>query len=288
MGDRYGGGQARPLRERVAEVAEFVQRRLAGEYMIDEFGFDPDLNASVLMPIARVLYRDWFRVKMRGLENVPGSDAALLVANHAGVLPFDMIMVQAGLFYEHPQHRNLRLLGADLVYELPILAQLARKSGHTLACPPEAAKLLAAGELVGVCPEGFKGTGKPFSERYKLRRFGRGGFAVSAISAGVPIIPCAIVGAEEIYPMIGNARGLARLLGLPYFPLTPLFPWFGFLGMIPLPSDWIIQFGEPIPTDNYSDPDDTRAVAELATQVRDTVQQMLNTLVAERGPAFSY
>jgi 1-acyl-sn-glycerol-3-phosphate acyltransferase len=288
MGDRYEGGQARPLWERVAAIAEFVQRRMAGEYMIDEFGFDADLNASVLMPIARVLYRDWFRVRMRGLENVPGTDAALVVANHAGVLPFDMIMVQAGLFYDHPQHRNLRLLGADLVYEVPMLAQLARKSGHTLACPPEAAKLLAAGELVGVCPEGFKGTGKPFSERYKLRRFGRGGFAVSAISAGVPIIPCAIVGAEEIYPMIGNARGLARLLGLPYFPLTPLFPWFGLLGMIPLPSDWIIQFGEPIPTDKYSDPDDTQAVAELAAQVRGTVQQMVDSLVAERGPAFSY
>jgi 1-acyl-sn-glycerol-3-phosphate acyltransferase len=287
MGDRYGGGQARSLPERVAAAVEFVERRLAGEYLTDEFGFDPDLNASVLMPIARVLYRDWFRVKMRGLENVPGSDAALVVANHAGVLPFDMIMVQAGLFYEHPQHRNLRLLGADLVYELPILAQLARKSGHTLASPPEAAKLLAAGELVGVCPEGFKGTGKPFSERYKLRRFGRGGFAVSAISAGVPIIPCAIVGAEEIYPMIGNARGLARLLGLPYFPVTPLFPWLGLLGMIPLPSDWIIQFGEPIPTDNYSDPDDAEAVAELAGRVRGTVQRMVDELVAERGPAFS-
>ena len=288
MGDRYGGGQARSLRERVTAVAEFVQRRLDGEYEIDEFGFDPDLTASVLMPMVQVLYRDWFRVKMRGLENVPGSDAALVVANHAGVLPFDMIMVQTGLFYEHPQHRNLRLLGADLVYELPVLAQLARKSGHTLASPAEAAKLLAAGELVGVCPEGFKGTGKPFSERYKLRRFGRGGFAVSAISACVPIIPCAIVGAEEIYPMIGNARGLARLLGLPYFPLTPLFPWFGLLGMIPLPSDWIIQFGEPVSTDNYSDPDDPQAVAELATRVRDTVQQMVDTLVAERGPAFSY
>lgn len=288
MGDRYGGGQARPLREQAAAVAEFVARRLDGEYQIDEFGFDPDLNASVLMPMVRVLYRDWFRVKMRGLENVPGSDAALVVANHAGVLPFDMIMVQVGLFYEHPQHRNLRLLGADLLYELPILAQLARKSGHTLASPPEAAKLLAAGELVGVCPEGFKGTGKPFSERYKLRRFGRGGFAVSAISAGVPIIPCAIVGAEEIYPMVGNARGLAQLLGLPYFPLTPLFPWFGLLGMIPLPSDWIIQFGEPIPTDNYADPDDAQAVSELADRVRDTVQRMVDSLVAERGPAFSH
>jgi len=258
-------GTEPPLRDRLASLAAFAQRRLDGNIQTDEFGFDPDFNASVLMPMVLKLYRNWFRVRMRGLANVPGSGAALVVANHAGVLPFDMIMVQAGLFYEHPQHRNLRLLGADLVYEVPLIAALARKSGHTLASPSEAARLLAAGELVGVCPEGFKGTGKPFSERYKLRRFVRGGFAVSAIRAGVPIIPCAIVGAEEIYPMIGNAEGLARLLGLPYFPLTPLFPWFGLLGMIPLPSDWIIEFGEPVPAGDYGPAaaSDPVAVGEL-------------------------
>jgi 1-acyl-sn-glycerol-3-phosphate acyltransferase len=226
---------------------------------------------------------------MRGLENVPDTGAALVVANHGGVLPIDMVMVQVGVHYEHPRHRNLRLLGADLVYEVPLLAQLARKSGHTQASPEQAHRLLTSGQLVGVCPEGFKGTGKPFSERYQLRRFGRGGFAVSAIRAGVPIIPCAIVGAEEIYPMIGNARWLAELLGLPYFPITPLFPWFGPLGMIPLPSDWIIAFGEPVPTDHYGPAaaGDSAAVCELADRVRDIVQQMVDDLVAERGPAFS-
>ena len=108
--------------------------------------------------------------------------------------------------------------------------------------------LLAAGELVGVFPEGFKGIGKPFSERYQLQRFGRGGFVRTAISAGVPIVPCAIVGAEEIYPMIGNAARAARLLRLPYFPVTPLFPWLGPLGAVPLPSNWIIEFCDPVPT----------------------------------------
>lgn len=271
-------------------AADFAQRRLgSSSHQADEFGFDPDFNASVLMPLAAVLYRNWFRVRMRGLENVPDSGAALVVANHAGVLPIDMVMVQAGLYYEHRQHRNLRLLAADLIYQLPLLAPLARKSGHTPASPGQAARLLGAGELVGVCPEGFKGTGKPFGERYKLRRFGRGGFAASAIRAGAPIIPCAIIGAEEIYPMIGNARGLARLLGLPYFPLTPLFPWLGPVGMIPLPSDWIIAFGAPVPTGHYgvAAADDPAVVAGLADTVRDIIQRMVDALVVERGPAFS-
>jgi 1-acyl-sn-glycerol-3-phosphate acyltransferase len=277
------------LPEWLIAVAGFAQRRRDAVRPADEFGFDPDFNASVLMPVAGALYRNWFRVQMRGLQNVPDTGAALVVANHAGVLPLDMIMVQAGLHYEHPRHRNLRLLGADLVYEVPLLAELARKSGHTLASPGQAARLLAAGELVGVCPEGYKGTGKPFRERYQLRRFGRGGFAASAMRAGVPIIPCAIVGAEEIYPMIGNARWLARLLGLPYFPLTPLFPWLGPVGMIPLPSDWIIAFGEPVPAghDGPAAADDPAAVAELADHVRDVIQRMVDRLVAERGPAFS-
>jgi 1-acyl-sn-glycerol-3-phosphate acyltransferase len=277
------------LRDWLAEVADFAQRRRARGYQTDEFGFDAELTTSVLMPMVRWLYQNWFRVRMRGLENIPDTGAALVVSNHAGVLPIDVVMVQVGVHYEHPRHRNLRLLGADLVYEVPLLAQLARRSGHTEASPEQAHKLLTSGQLVGVCPEGFKGTGKPFSERYQLRRFGRGGFAVSAIRAGVPIIPCAIVGAEEIYPMIGNAQWLAELLGLPYFPITPLFPWFGLLGTIPLPSDWIIAFGEPVPTGHYGPAaaGDSAAVCELADRVRDIVQQMVNDLVVERGPAFS-
>jgi 1-acyl-sn-glycerol-3-phosphate acyltransferase len=282
-------GQVSPgsWRTRLAGLAEFTRQRLAGEHETDEFGFDPELNSAVFMPAALALYRQWFRIRMRGLEHVPEAGPALIVANHSGVLPVDAIMLQAGIFAEHPAHRNLRLLGADLVYELPGLAGLARRSGHTRADPDCADRLLQAGELVGVFPEGFKGTGKPFRERYQLQRFGRGGFARTAISAGVPMVPCAIVGAEEIYPMLGNAERLARLLHLPYFPVTPLFPWLGPLGAVPLPSNWIIEFSPPVPTDGYGGrADDEPLVAELADQVRDTIQDQLDKLVAERGPAF--
>jgi 1-acyl-sn-glycerol-3-phosphate acyltransferase len=210
-----------------------------------------------------------------------------VVANHSGVLPLDAIMLQAGIFAEHPQARNLRLLSADMVYSLPGLASLARRSGHTNADPGQALRLLNGGQLVGVFPEGFKGIGKPFSERYRLQRFGRGGFARTAMQAGVPIIPCAIVGAEEIYPMIGNAESVARALRLPYFPLTPLFPWLGPVGAVPLPSKWIIEFSQPIGLGESPVPEpDEGLVAKLADEVRDIIQDRLDDLVAERGPAF--
>jgi 1-acyl-sn-glycerol-3-phosphate acyltransferase len=281
--------QADGWRQRIDGAVDFVRRRMAGDYEVDESGFDPELNAAVLMPLFRPFYRTWFRVQMRGVENLPASGPALVVANHSGVLPLDAIMLQIGIFDEHPQHRNLRLLSADLVYEVPVLSSMARWSGHVRACREEAQRQLRAGELVGVFPEGFKGIGKPFSQRYQLQRFGRGGFASIARQAGAPIIPCAIVGAEEIYPMIGNLPPLARLLRLPYFPVTPLFPWLGLVGAVPLPSNWIIEFCPPVPTDtvhhNGAGPD--KADAYLADSVRDTIQRKLGELVAERGPAFT-
>jgi 1-acyl-sn-glycerol-3-phosphate acyltransferase len=282
-------GQPDGWRHLLGGAADFVRRRLSGEYQADQSGFDPEFNSSVLMPVAGALYRNWFRVRMRGLENVPASGPALIVANHSGVLPFDAVMLQTGVFHEHPAHRNVRMLGADLVYTVPVLASLARMSGHTRACPQEADRLLKAGELVGVFPEGFKGIGKPFSERYHLQRFGRGGFAVTAIRAGAPIIPCAIVGAEEIYPMIGNSEPVARLLKLPYFPVTPLFPWLGPVGAIPLPSNWIIEFCAPVPTaDIRADwQHHAQTVTDLADQVKQTIQRKLEELLVERGPAFS-
>jgi 1-acyl-sn-glycerol-3-phosphate acyltransferase len=282
-------GQPDGWRGLITGAASFVRRRMSGDHEADESGFDPEFNSSVLMPVAFALYRRWFRVRMRGLENVPAAGPALIVANHSGVVPFDVAMLQTGVFHEHQAHRNVRMLGADLVYTVPVLASLAKMSGHTRACPQEADRLLRAGELVGVFPEGFKGIGKPFSERYHLQRFGRGGFAVTAIRAGVPIIPCAIVGAEEIYPMIGNSEPVARLLKLPYFPVTPLFPWLGPVGAIPLPSNWIIEFCEPVPTaDIRADwQHHPETVTCLADKVKETIQQKLDELLVERGPAFS-
>ena len=220
---------------------------------------------------------------------MPGDGGALIVANHSGTLPLDGLMLQVALHDEHPSAGALRLLGADLVYQLPMLGHLSRKTGHTLACREDADRLLRKGELVGVFPEGFKGVGKPFSERYKLQRFGRGGFVAAAIRAGVPIVPCAIVGAEEIYPKIGDLRLLARLLGLPYLPITPLFPLLGPLGLVPLPSKWMIEFGEPIRDRRATTrptADDPMLVFNLTDQVREVIQQLLDELRLQRGHAF--
>lgn len=287
---RHGGdgGDTRTIEDRLADLLAFVRRRLAGEYEVDEFGFDPELNDKVLLELIRPLYRHWFRVETSGLEHVPDDAGALVVANHSGTLPVDALMLQVALHDEHPARRPLRLLGADLVYQLPVLGHLSRKSGHTLACPEDADRLMRKGELVGVFPEGFRGVGKPFRDRYKLQRFGRGGFVASAIRAQVPIIPCSIVGAEEIYPKIGDFRTLARLLGLPYLPVTPLFPWFGPLGLVPLPSKWMIRFHEPVRTDTYDpeEADDPMLVFNLTDQVRELIQQQLDRLRLQRGPAF--
>ena len=160
--------------------------------------------------------------------------------------------------------------------------------GNTLATPEDALRLLHTGELVGVFPEGYKGVGKGWKERYRLQRFGRGGFIELALRAGAPIIPVAIVGSEEIYPMIGNAKLLARIGGFPYFPITPFFPWLGPLGLLPLPSKWIVEFGEPIPTDGYPDDawQDAMLVFNETDRIRDQIQQMLYRNLMSRRSAF--
>jgi 1-acyl-sn-glycerol-3-phosphate acyltransferase len=274
---------------RLAGGLAFLRRRITGDYQVDEFGFDPDLTDHVLLPPLRPLYDKWFRVETRGLDNVPDVGGALIVANHSGTIPLDAVMTSLALHDHHPARRNLRLLGADLVFTVPVLAPVARKSGNTLACNADAERLLSRGELVGVFPEGFKGIGKPFSERYKLQRFGRGGFVSAALRTGMPIIPVSIVGAEEIYPIIGNSKTMARVLGLPYAPITPFFPWLGPLGAVPLPSKWIIEFGEPIETANLGGAaaaEDPMLVFNLTDQVRETIQSTLYSLLMQRRSVF--
>ena len=272
----------------VSRALAFLRRRLTGDYEVDVFGFDRELTEQVLLPLARPLYRHYWRVRVVGMDRVPGAEGALLAANHAGTLPFDAIMTKVALLDEHPAHRHLRELAADLALRVPVVGPLARKSGNTLAQGDDAVRLLQAGELVGVWPEGFKGIGKPYRDRYKLQRFGRGGFVQVALRAGRPIIPVAIIGAEEIYPMIANVRILARLLGVPYFPLTWQFPLLGPFGAIPLPSRWLIEFGNPIDTAHYGPEaaDDPMLVFEITDRVRDTIQQMLYRNLMGRRSVF--
>ncbi|CAA0109892.1 putative protein [Mycolicibacterium vanbaalenii] len=281
-------GTPNELARRIAAAGDFVRKRMTGDYDVDEFGFDPHLNDAIVLPLLRVFFNSWFRVEVSGIENLPESGAALVVANHAGVLPFDGLMTSVAVRDQHPAHRDLRLLAADMVFDMPMVGQAARKAGHTMACTDDAHRLLAAGELTAVFPEGYKGLGKHFKDRYKLQRFGRGGFVSAALRTKAPIVPCSIVGSEEIYPMIADVKLLARLLGLPYFPITPLFPLAGPLGVMPLPSKWYIQFGEPIDTADYDESaaDDPMVTFELTDQVRETIQQTLYQLLANRRNMF--
>ena len=272
----------------LASLLSFVRRRVTGDYTVDEFGFDEDFTRNFYLPVLRPLYRSWFRVEVRGIENIPAQGGGLVVANHSGTIAMDSLMTQVAVHDEHPAHRHLRMLGADLVFQTPVVGQVARRSGSTLAANADAERLLSNGQLCGVWPEGFKGVGKPFSERYKLQRFGRGGFVSAALRTEVPIIPCSIVGAEEIYPIIGNMKAVARLLGAPYAPITPTWPLLGPLGLIPLPSKWIIEFGSPVETADLgpSAADDPMLVFDLTDQVRETIQQTLYSLLMQRRSVF--
>ncbi|HEU0191026.1 MAG TPA: lysophospholipid acyltransferase family protein [Mycobacterium sp.] len=286
------GGSAEPavgdFAERVAAVVAFLRERITGDYSVDEFGFDPHFNEAIALPVLRVLYNSWFRVEVSGIENLPETGAALVVANHAGVLPIDALMTSVAVHDEHPTNRTLRLLAADLVFDLPVISSAARKAGSTMACTADAHRLLEAGELTAVFPEGYKGLGKHYRDRYKLQRFGRGGFVSAALATGAPIVPCSIVGSEEIYPMIADFKLLARLLGVPYFPITPLFPLAGPAGLVPLPSKWHIAFGEPIETVDYGPgaAEDPMITFEVTDQVRETIQHTLYRLLAGRRGVF--
>jgi len=271
---------------RLAHFLAFLRRRLTGDYVIDEYGFDQELTARFFMAAARPIAEKWFRIEVRGKENIPDEGGALIVSNHSGTIPVDALMTHFSV--HESTGRFVRPLGADLVFKVPFVGGIARKGGSTLACNEDAERMLRGGELVGVWPEGFKGIGKPYSDRYKLQRFGRGGFVSAALRTGVPIVPLSVVGAEEIYPLVGNIPSLARLLGLPYIPITPFFPLLGPLGLVPLPSKWLMEFGEPIRTDSYDEnaAEDPMLVFNVTDQVRETIQQTLYKLLMERKSVF--
>lgn len=277
------------LEYQVKEQVEFVQRRLRGEYETDPYGMDREV-IGIVRPFLTFMYRSWWRISSTGLENVPADGRTLLVSNHSGVLPWDGAMIATAVAEDHPAHSERIVRGLHLHWfsTLPFVAPALAAIGQVPGLPENAVRLLDNDELVAVFPEGLKGVGKLFKDRYKLARFGRGGFVQAALRTGAPIVPVAVVGAEEIYPMLGNSEPLAKILGFPYFPLTPFFPWLGVLGIIPLPTRWRITFCPPIPTAQYG-PDsaaDPLTVLALAEQVRDTIQETIDTRLAERKSVF--
>ena len=277
---------------RVMEFAQFMYRQQAlmrrgANYEVDDFGFDPEWTESFLSAFM-ILYRDYWRVETTGIENVPSTGRALLVSNHAGVLPWDGTMIKTAVFAEHPYPRHVRALVASLFMGMPMLSWFLRRTGQTVGHPDDTRRLLERDELVLVFPEGVRGTGKSFNDRYRLRRFGRGGFVTTAIRSGAPIIPVSVVGSEEIYPMVADLAPLARFLGLPYFPITPTWPWLGPLGMIPLPSKWRIQFHPPIHVEEHPPQaaDDQHLVMSIADEVRDVIQQGIYSNLKLRRSVF--
>jgi 1-acyl-sn-glycerol-3-phosphate acyltransferase len=250
---------------------------------VDDFGFDRRFTETI-RPLLEFLYAVWWRVDTTGLEHVPGDGPALIVSNHSGVLPWDGLMINVAIRHEHEARRECRMLALDMFALLPYLAPLLTRTGAVRANPENGERLLRRGALVGVFPEGVKGVGKPFRERYKLARFGRGGFVRLALKTGAPIVPCAVVGAEEIHPMLASANWVGRPFGLPYLPITPTFPLLGPLGVVPLPTKWSIDFADPIETDAYGKEaaEDPILVNRLAEQVRATIQKIIDGRLARR------
>lgn len=276
--------------ERTKLPLEFVWQRWRKLAMrdrsdvVDEFGRDPNVAARV-DPLLDFLYKSYFRVETRGLGHIPDEGRALIVANHSGTLPYDGAMIMHAVKQEHRARRAVRPLVEDFVFHFPYLGTLMNRIGGVRACPENAERLLHQDQLVAVFPEGIKGIGKLYKERYQLQRFGRGGFVKLALKCDAPIIPTAVVGAEEIHPMVTKVTWLSKAFGIPYLPVTPTFPFLGPIGLVPLPTKWFIAFGEPLYFNaeyGAEGANDRILVNKLAEQVRARIQEMLEGLLKTR------
>jgi 1-acyl-sn-glycerol-3-phosphate acyltransferase len=249
---------------------------------LPDSGHDPTFLERAA-PVLEFVYAKYFRVRTLGIENVPSEGPALLVANHSGGIPYDGAMLIYSIFRDHPAHRRLRTLVANFAFRSPWMVNVVSRIGGVRASSETAMPLLESGNLVAVFPEGLKGVGKMFRERYRLTRFGRGGFVRLARKARVPIIPVAIVGAEEIHPVLGKITSLAQPLGIPYIPITPTFPLLGPLGLLPVPTKWTIRFGAPIYCPPPVDGDEgDQVTATTAEHVRHSIDAMIAESLAQR------
>ncbi len=266
---------------------DILRRRLSGEYETDEWGLDMEVLETV-KPFLDFMYSKYWRVSTTGIENIPETGRALLVVNHSGQLPWDGAMVGTAVYNEHPAQRLVRTLYATWISTLPLFSALFTKLGQVQATEENGLRLLEQDELVAVFPEGFKGVGKLFKDRYRLARFGRGGFIRMALRTQAPIIPVSVVGAEETYVSLYKSPTIARMIGFPFFPISITWPWLGPLGFVPMPTKWYIDFGEPIPMEQYdpSAENNLILVSQLTDQVRNVIQEMIYYRLAERKSVF--
>jgi 1-acyl-sn-glycerol-3-phosphate acyltransferase len=254
---------------------------------VDDFGFDP-IYEQKARTVLEFLYTRYFRVETTGIDRVPDRGRCLLVANHSGTLPLDGVMIKTAVKLEHPSPRDVRWLIEDFIYHMPYLGSIMNRLGAVRACQENAERLLGKEQLCAVFPEGVKGIGKLFAQRYRLQRFGRGGFIKLCLRTQTPIVPVAVVGAEETNPLLFKFESLSKALGVPYVPVTPTFPALGPLGLLPAPTKWQIHFGEPIDFSSHGRDaaDDELLVGKLAERVRATIQGMLDRAVGARRSVF--
>ncbi|MGZ6706720.1 MAG: lysophospholipid acyltransferase family protein [Solirubrobacteraceae bacterium] len=259
------------------------------ERTITDWGRSERIEGLIDRTVVDFLYRVWFRCEVEGIENVPAEGGALLVSNHSGALPPDATMIVKAIKEEHPRPRALHLTVEHFFKGYPGFSMLLPKIGAVAAHPANVHRLLCdEQQLVLVFPEGRKGTEKLYKDRYRLRRFGRGGFVRAAMRARAPIVPVAVVGAEEAAPIFAHLTPLQKLTGLIYAPLTPTFPHFGLLGMAGyLPAKFRIRFLPPIPTDDFGpahpEPwEDSALVQTVAHDVRALIQEELIDMLSER------
>ncbi|HKA14456.1 MAG TPA: 1-acyl-sn-glycerol-3-phosphate acyltransferase [Myxococcota bacterium] len=269
------------LRER---LATFGMHERSAE--IDEFGMDAEALRA-LRPLLDFVFDRFWRVRVGGIDGLPERGPYLLVANAAGILPYDALMIAHAV--ERARGERPRFAVADWLITLPFVQPRLARLGGVRACRENVERLLEARCSVAVFPEGVKGAAKPFRDRYRLARFGRGGVVRLAVECGVPIVPVGVVGAEEAHPILYKMAAPARALGLPFVPVTPTFPWFGPLGALPLPSQWVIRFGEPI---SYADlaPDaarDALLLSRLTEELRAQIQSLVDAGLRTRATVWS-
>jgi 1-acyl-sn-glycerol-3-phosphate acyltransferase len=255
------------------------------ERQVDDWGRSERVYRA-MEPLLNFYYRYWFRVEVEGVENVPAGGGALLASNHSGALPPDAPMIVHAIRNEHSTPRPVYMLGEHWFKGYPGVGMLTNKMGLVAAHPANAHRLLRdEGRLALVFPEGQKGSRKLYWQRYKLRRFGRGGFVKTAIRAGVPIVPIAVMGGEEAMPIFAHVKPLQRLTGLIYFPINHAFPHFGLLaGAMYLPAKFRIRFLEPVRFDREGPgaADDVAFVQQAADTIRTQIQTTLNEMLRER------